>query len=98
MTEREAKKELIRRSVDIDPTVRIGKDGVTESTGAEIGAQRKKKRRIEGKVLGNCEEDAGAVAAKLEELTQGVAVDVRGGVIVMTDKRTWTSLCQKKND
>ena len=98
MTEREAKKELIRRSVDIDPTVRIGKDGVTESIGAENVAQLKKKRLIKVKVLGNCEEDADAVAAKLEELTQGVAVDVRGGVIVMTDKRTWTSLCQKKND
>lgn len=98
MTEREAKKELVRRSVDIDPTVRIGKDGVTESIGAEIVAQLKKKRLIKVKVLGNCEEDADAVAAKLEELTQGVAVDVRGGVIVMTDKRTWTSLCQKKNE
>ena len=25
-----------------------------------------------------------------------VVVDVRGGVVVMTDKRTWTSLSQKK--
>ncbi|MGI6008591.1 MAG: YhbY family RNA-binding protein [Methanomethylophilus sp.] len=98
MSEREAKKELLRRAAGIDATVRIGKDGVTEGIGAEVTAQLKKRRLIKAKVLNNCEEDPDDVAKKLEEMSGGVAVDVRGGVIVMTDKRTWTSLCQKKND
>ena len=30
------------------------------------------------------------------EATGSVVVDVRGGVLVLTDKRTWSSLSQKK--
>lgn len=96
MTDREAKKELMRRAVDIDATVRVGKDGLDDKLMAEIQLQLKKKRLIKVKVLGNAEDDVSAIAEQIAAATESVAVDVRGGVIVLTDKRTWDSLCQKK--
>ncbi len=98
MTEREAKKELLRRAKDIDATVRVGKDGVTESLNNEIVEQLKKRRLIKVKVLNNSDSDAGDVAGEITAATDSVAVDVRGGVILLTDRRTWESLCQKKFD
>ena len=35
-------------------------------------------------------------ADDLAEATGAIVVDVRGSVVILTDKRTWTSLCQKK--
>lgn len=96
MTEREAKKELLRRAKDIDATVRVGKDGVTESLNNEIVEQLKKKRLIKVKVLNNS--DTKDVAEQITTATGSVAVDIRGGVILLADKRTWDSMCQKKFD
>ncbi len=96
MTEREAKKELLRRAKDIDATVRVGKDGVTENLNNEIVEQLKKRRLIKVKVLNNSDFGAADAAEQITEATGAVAVDVRGGVILLADKRTWDSLCQKK--
>ena len=98
MTEREAKKELLRRAKDIDATVRVGKDGVTENLNNEIVEQLKKKRLIKVKVRNNSDSDTKDVAEQITTATGSVAVDVRGGVILLADKRTWDSMCQKKFD
>lgn len=96
MTEKDARRELMRRANDIGPTVHIGKDGLDQGLFDEITAQLKKNRLIKVKVLSNSSEAAKDAAAEIEESTGAVAVDVRGGVIVLTDRRTWTSLSQKK--
>lgn len=96
MTEREAKKELMRRALEINPTVHIGKDGLKDSLYEEIKAQIKKNRLIKIKVLSNAESETEDVAQQIAEATGSIVVDVRGGVVILTDKRTWTSLCQKK--
>ena len=96
MTEREAKKELMRRALEINPTVHVGKDGLKEGLYEEIKAQIKKNRLIKVKVLSNSDSDTADIAAEIAENTDSVVVDVRGGVVILTDKRTWTSLCQKK--
>ena len=98
MTERDASKELRRRAMEIDPTVRIGKDGLGENLYEEVKNQLKNRRLIKIKVLRNADSETDEVAAKIAEATDSVVVDVRGGVIILTDKRTWTSLCQKKFD
>ncbi|AGI47446.1 putative RNA-binding protein containing KH domain, possibly ribosomal protein [Thermoplasmatales archaeon BRNA1] len=98
MTDREAKKELMRRAKDIDATVRVGKDGIDENLNNEIVAQLKKRRLIKVKVLRNADSETSDVAEQIAEATGSVVVDVRGGVILLTDKRTWDSLCQKKFD
>ena len=96
MTEKEAKKELMRRANDINITVHVGKDGLDQGLFDEITAQLKKNRLIKVKVLSNSDGGAKEMADASAESTGAVIVDVRGGVIVITDKRTWTSLSQKK--
>ena len=96
MTEKDARKGLMRRANEINPTVHVGKDGLDQGLFEEITAQLKKNRLIKVKVLSNSDEGAKDAAAAIEENTGAVIVDVRGGVIVVTDKRTWTSLSQKK--
>ena len=96
MTEREAKKELMRRALEINPTVHVGKDGLKESLYEEIKAQIKKNRLIKIKVLANADSETKEIADAIAESTGSVVVDVRGSIVLLTDKRTWTSLCQKK--
>ena len=96
MTEQDARKELMRRAVDLNPTVHVGKDGLDQGVFEEISTQLKKNRVIKVKVLSNSEDGAKTVAEAIAEATGSVVVDVRGGVLVLTDKRTWTSLSQKK--
>ncbi|MBP5203346.1 MAG: YhbY family RNA-binding protein [Candidatus Methanomethylophilaceae archaeon] len=96
MTEKDARKELMRRAVDLNPTVHVGKDGLDQGVFEEISTQLKKNRVIKVKVLSNSEDGAKTVAEAISEATGSVVVDVRGGVLVLTDKRTWTSLSQKK--
>ena len=96
MTEKEARKELMRRANDLSPTVHVGKEGIDEGVLNEITSQLKNARLIKVKVLGTVGTDPKTIAEELASSTNSVIVDVRGGVVVLTDKRTWTSLCQKK--
>ena len=96
MTEREAKKELRRRALEISPSVHVGKDGLKDSLYEEIKAQIKKNRLIKLKVLANAEGETKEIADEIAENTGSIVVDVRGSIVLLTDKRTWTSLCQKK--
>lgn len=96
MTERDARKELMRRALELKPTVHVGKDGLKDSVFQEIDDQLKKNRLIKIKVLDNSDSVTGEVADTIAATVNGVVVDVRGSVIVMTDKRTWTSQSQKK--
>ena len=94
MTEKEAKKELMRRALEIGPTVHVGKDGLKDSLYEEITAQLKKNRLIKVKVL--TDDGTSEIAEAIAEATDAIVVDVRGNVVILTDKRTWTSLSQKK--
>lgn len=96
MTEKHAKKELMRRANDLSPTVHVGKDGIDDGLLNEITNQLKKSRLLKIRVLQNVDRDTTEVAYDIAEATESVVVDVRGNVVVLTDKRTWTSLSQKK--
>ncbi|MCL1984441.1 MAG: YhbY family RNA-binding protein [Methanomassiliicoccaceae archaeon] len=96
MTEKEAKKEIMRRSKDISATLHVGKDGLKESVFEELKLQIKAHRIVKIKVLPGSESDTSDIAAALADASDSVIVDVRGNVLILTDKRTWTSLSQKK--
>ena len=96
MTEKEAKKEIMRRAKNIDPTLHVGKEGMKEGVVEELKLQMKAHRIVKVKVLPNSESDTKEIAVALTEATDSVAVDVRGNVVILADKRTWTSLSQKK--
>lgn len=69
MSEKDARKELMRRANDLSPTVRVGKDGLDQGLFDEITAQLKKNRLIKVKVLSNSDDDVGKAAAAIEEAT-----------------------------
>jgi RNA-binding protein len=96
MTEKEAKKEIMRRAKDISPTLHVGKDGLKDSVFEELKLQIKTHRIVKVKVLPNSESETADIAGSLAEAADVVIVDVRGGVLILTDKRTWSSLSQKK--
>lgn len=98
MTASQAKKEIMRRALSIEPTVHVGKDGIDQNLLDEVVLQLKKRRIIKIRVLNNAESETKDVATQIADATGSVAVDVRGGVIILTDKRTWDSQCQKKSD
>ncbi len=96
MTDKEAKKELMRRAATVDATVRVGKDGLSDTLMEEIRQQVKRRRLIKVKILSNSDTEITEAAEKIAAAAESVVVDIRGGVIVLTDRRTWDSLCQKK--
>ena len=96
MTEKEAKKEIMRRANDINATLHVGKDGLKEGLFEELRTQIKAHRIVKVKILPNSESETKEIASSLSQATDSVIVDVRGSVVILTDKRTWTSLSQKK--
>ena len=96
MTEKEAKKEIMRRAVDIGTTLHVGKDKLKESIFEELRIQIKAHRIVKVRVLPNSESEVEEIADALSKASDSVIVDIRGNVLILTDKRTWTSLSQKK--
>lgn len=97
MTEKEAKKELMRRALNDNHVVHVGKDGLKDSLYDEIKAQIKRNHLIKIKILENAEIETDEIANIISKNTESIVVDVRGNVIILTDKRTWTSLIQKNS-
>ncbi len=65
MTEKDARKELMRRANDIGPTVHVGKDGLDKGVFDEISNQLKKNRLIKVKILSNSDDDAKGVVGAI---------------------------------
>lgn len=73
----------------IETTVRVGKNGITESVLNEIKNQLKKKKVIKIKFLKSTK-DLGTIkefAEILEKKTEAIVLDVRGGTILLAVKR-----------
>ena len=96
MTEKEARKEIMRRANDIGTTLHVGKDKLKESVFDELRTQIKAHRIVKIRVLPNSESEVDEIAEALSKATDSVIVDIRGNVLILTDRRTWTSLSQKK--
>ncbi|MCL2712385.1 MAG: YhbY family RNA-binding protein [Methanomassiliicoccaceae archaeon] len=96
MSEKEAKKEIMRRSHEINATMHVGKEGLKESVFEELNIQLKAHRIVKIKVLPSSESETKDIADALSKATNSVIVDTRGSVVILTDKRTWDSLSQKK--
>ena len=78
------KKELKSQAHKLQPTVRIGKSGLTEQVIEEIKAQMSKRNLIKIKVLGSDKAEVKQIASDLTSLTGNAEiVDVRGNTIVL---------------
>ena len=80
-------KELKVQSHTLEPTVMVGKAGITEQTIAEIKAQLKKKRLIKVKLLRSAREEMQQQARTLAAQTESTLVRQVGGIIVLYKER-----------
>ncbi len=82
------KKELIGKGSELEPTVHIGKEGLTDGVVEEVRAQVKRARLVKVRVLPNADMSADEVAAELAERSGSVVVDVRGFTVLLCDSRS----------
>ena len=82
------KKELIGKGSELDPTVHIGKEGLTDGVVEEVRAQVKRAKLVKVRLLPNAELSVDEVAAELAERSGTVVVDVRGFTVLLCDTRS----------
>jgi len=71
----------------IEPSVAVGKSGVTDSVIAEIKGQLKRRRIIKIRLHGESKLSRLEIAKELAERTGAKLVDVRGFTVVLTRKK-----------
>jgi RNA-binding protein len=81
------KKELIKRGVELKPTVHVGKGGITDGIVEEIVRQIKDKHLVKVKLLPSFDVSREDAAAELAEKAKAGLVDVRGNMVLLCDKR-----------
>ena len=74
--------------MDIEPTIRIGKNGLTEGTITEIKKQLKKRKIIKIKLLRSFaeREEKDESARKIAELTNSMILERKGFVVTLKSK------------
>lgn len=80
-------KSLKAQSHELQPTVMVGKAGITDQTIAEINAQLKKKRLIKVKLLKSAREEMKQQAKNLAATTNTTLVRQVGGIIILYRER-----------
>jgi len=81
------KKDVMREATELDPTIHVGKDGVTDSLIGEVKLQMKTRKVVKVKLLPSAGEDKKTLAMEIAERSNGTLVDVRGSIATLCDKR-----------
>jgi RNA-binding protein len=81
------RKDVMHEATDLNPTIHVGKDGVTETLIAEIKLQMKKRKVVKIKLLPSAGEDKKSIAEKLASDSEGTLVDVRGSVVTLCERK-----------
>ncbi len=76
-------KEKKRAASKLQPTVRIGRSGLTGAVVDEVRAQLKKKELVKIKILGAGRIEVKAIASELAERCSAELVDTRGNTVVL---------------
>jgi RNA-binding protein len=87
MPEKKTKKQLVKLGSTLDPTVHVGKEGLTEGIVKEIKTQVKRHKLIKVRVLPAAGMDMAAVAEELAQSTGAKIVDTRGFTVLLSDAR-----------
>ena len=76
--------KLKAQATEIDATIWVGKNGLTDSVVRELKDQLKSKRLVKVKILKNAVEEISRnrIARELEEHSGAKLLDIRGGVAV----------------
>ena len=69
----------------IDPILKIGKNGVTDTLIEELNKQIKAKKLVKVRVLKSAEEgqDLKSIAEKIASATRSILIEVRGRIVVL---------------
>jgi len=81
------RKDVMREATELDPTIHVGKDGITDSLIDEVKLQMKTRKVVKVKLLPSAGEDKKALAKDIAERSNGTLVDVRGSIATLCDKR-----------
>lgn len=87
MSTKLSKKELVKRGSTIDPTIHVGKEGVSDGVIEEIKAQIKRAKIVKVKMLPAAGEDIKDVAANIAERAEVKCVETRGFTILLCDPK-----------
>lgn len=87
MSSKLSKKELVKRGSTIDPTIHVGKEGVSDGVIEEIKAQVKRAKIVKVKMLPAAGEDIKDVAANIAERAEVKCVETRGFTILLCDPK-----------
>lgn len=87
MVEKLSKKELVKRGSTIDPTIHVGKEGVSDGVIEEIKTQVKRSKLIKVKVLPAAGEDIKDVAMDIETRAGVKCVETRGFTVLLCDPK-----------
>jgi RNA-binding protein len=85
MPQKKTKKELVKMGSEIDPTVHVGKEGVTEGIVEELKGQIKRKKLVKVRVLPAADMDKDAVAEELAQRTGAKCVETRGFTVLLCE-------------
>lgn len=78
--------ELRGRAQSLPATVRIGKDGITQTVIEEVIRQLKKTKLVKVKLLPSVEKDGKEAGAELAKVTSSVLIEVRGRTVVLASE------------
>jgi len=81
---------MARRSAraEIQPTVAVGKNGVTDSVIAEIVRQLRTRRTVKVRLHGESKLGRYEIAKELADRSESKLVDVRGFTVLLARRRT----------
>jgi putative YhbY family RNA-binding protein len=85
---------------DENPTIWIGKEGLTPQIAAEVEKQLQKNKMVKIRILPAALTDdntAQSIATKTAEQTESALVEVRGHVFILFRKRRQTTTTQSSN-
>lgn len=85
MPTKKSKKELIKMGSEIDPTVHVGKEGLTEGIVLEVKAQIKRNKLVKVRVLPAAGHDKDEVAEELAQRAGAKCVETRGFTVLLCE-------------
>jgi RNA-binding protein len=85
MPMKKTRKELVKMGSEIDPTVHVGKEGLTEGIVLEVKAQLKRAKLIKVRVLPAADQDKDEVAEELAARTGAKVVETRGFTVLLSE-------------
>ncbi|MBU1159014.1 MAG: YhbY family RNA-binding protein [Candidatus Thermoplasmatota archaeon] len=79
-------KNIKGRAQPLEPSIHIGKEGITENIVAEVSKQLKKHKIVKVRLLQNMEMDRREAGVRLAEAADAVMIEVRGRTVVLAKK------------